>query len=138
VSGPSLGAVSRLDRLGVHLSLACAIQCMTAPVLLSVLPLSGLGPLVAGAVETVFVIASVGLAVASHCWGFRVHGKRRVFLIMVAAMVMIMTGRSVADGPYEMALVTAGALLLTAGHLVNRHLCEACLSCEQPGGHGPL
>ncbi len=129
-------ALSRIDRVGASLSLACAIQCMMAPLLLSLLPLSGLRPLMENAVETLFVIASVGLAVASHCWGFRIHRKWRGFLIMGAAIVMIVTGRSMADEPYEMALVVVGALLLTAGHLVNRHLCRACLSCEQTGGHG--
>jgi drug/metabolite transporter (DMT)-like permease len=109
---------------------------MALPVLLSVLPLSELRPVMEDAVETPFVLASVGLAVASLCWGVRIHGKRRVFLILGAAIVMILAGRSMADGPYELALVVVGALLLAAGHVVNRHLCHACLSCEQTGGHG--
>jgi len=129
-------ALSRIDRVGASPSVACAIQCMTVPVLLSVLPLSGLRPLLEHAVETLFVIASVGLAVASHCWGFRIHRKRRSFLIVGAATLMIVTGQSMADEPYELALVVVGALLLAAGHLVNRHLCRACLSCERTGGHG--
>ncbi len=129
-------ALSRMDRVGASLSLACAIQCMAVPVPLSLLPLSGFRPLMEDTVETLFVIASVGLAVASHCWGFRIHKKRRGFLIMAAAIVMILAGRSLADGPYEIGLVVCGALLLTAGHLVNRHLCRACLTCEQAGGHG--
>jgi hypothetical protein len=109
---------------------------MTVPVMLSVLPLSALRPLMENAIETLFVIASLGLAVASHCWGFRIHGKWRGFLIVGAAVGMIVTGRSMAGEPYEMALVVVGALLLAVGHLVNRHLCRACLSCEQTGGHG--
>jgi len=129
-------ALARMDRVGTSLSLACAIQCMAVPLLLSVLPLSGLRPLMLDAVETLFVIASVGLAVASHCWGFRIHRKRRGLLIVAGAIAMILAGRSLADGPYEMALVVCGALLLVAGHLLNRYLCHACLSCEQAGGHG--
>ncbi|MGH7428581.1 MAG: MerC domain-containing protein, partial [Candidatus Methylomirabilaceae bacterium] len=129
-------ALSRMDRVGASLSLACAIQCMTVPVLLSMLPLAGLQPLMTNAVETLFVIASVGLAMASHCWGFRIHRKRRGFLIIGAAIVMILAGRSLADGPYELALVVCGALLLAAGHLMNRYLCQACVSCEQAEGHG--
>ena len=73
-------ALARMDRVGTSLSVACAIQCMAVPLLLSVLPLSRLRPLMLDAVETLFVIASVGLAVASHCWGFRIHRKTVVTL----------------------------------------------------------
>jgi len=43
---------------------------------------------------------------------------------------LIAVGRFGVNSPYETLLVVAGAGMLAAGHLVNRHLCGMCASCE--------
>jgi hypothetical protein len=102
---------------------------MAAPLILTLFPLSWPGVFAGDALETLFVIASVGIATGSLCWGFRLHGRRYVFLVLGAAVVMIGAGRLLASHPYETGLVTTGATMLAAGHLLNRYLCHTCAAC---------
>jgi hypothetical protein len=126
-SAPSMPA--RVDRLGVALSLTCAAHCLAVPLLTAVLPAAGIGWFLGGSAEALLVAASLVLAAGSLCWGVRVHGRWGVLLPFGAALALIVTGRLRADEPYELLLVVTGAMLLTAGHLLNRHLCRTCATC---------
>jgi MerC mercury resistance protein len=122
--GPASSMPAREDRLGVALSLACAAHCVAVP-----LPAAGIGWLLAGSAEALLVAASLVLAAGSLCWGVRVHGRWGVLLPLWVALAMIVTGRLLAHEPYELLLVVTGAMLLTASHLLNRHLCRTCATC---------
>jgi hypothetical protein len=127
---------ARLDQLGVGLSLACAIHCMAFPLLVAVLPLAGLGFLVEGPIEVLLVLASPGMAAGSLCWGFRLHRRWHVFVVLSAALALIVAGRVLVEEPYEIVLVVTGALLLAGCHLLNRHLCLTCHKCHTGETHG--
>jgi MerC mercury resistance protein len=130
--------LSRLDRVGVCISLGCAVQCLVIPLLITVLPLAGLGLLLQEPMETFFIGASMLLATVSLCWGVRVHRRWWVFLILGAAMGLILAGRWAVEEPYELLLVVMGALLLATMHLLNRYLCRQCMHCQNGGGHGAV
>lgn len=120
----------------MRLSLACAVQCLAAPVLFTVLPMAGLGLFLAGPLEIVFLGASMTLATGSFCWGFRMHRHWGVFGLLTAAAGMILIGRLVVAASYEFALVVSGTVILAAGHLCNRALCRTCLRCQEEDAHG--
>lgn len=128
--------LSRLDRFGVCLALACAIQCLAMPVLVTVFPLAGLSFFLEEPLEVFFVGASIALATGSLCWGFRVHRHRSILVILAGAVGMIMTGQWLTAEPYELALVVTGAVLLAGGHLLNGYLCRHCAHCQDGGRHG--
>jgi hypothetical protein len=128
--------LSHLDRAGVCISFGCAVQCLAMPLLITVLPLAGLGLLLKGLMEMLFVGASMLLAMVSPCWGVRVHRRWGVFLILGAATGLILAGRWSVEEPYELLLVVMGALLLATMHLLNRYLCRQCLHCQDGGRHG--
>src|SRR5882724_717045 len=131
---PSMPA--RADRLGVALSLGCAVHCLAVPLLGAVLPAAGIGWLMGGRAEALLLGTSLVLAAGSLCWGVRVHGRRGVFLLLGVALTMIRTARLSAEASYERALVFVGALCLTASHLLNRHCCRACAVCPDEGREG--
>ena len=127
---PKPGAAALwVDQLGAGLSLACAVHCMATPLLLSLLPLVGLGFLADESVETLLLGASLVLAVGSLCWGFRIHHQRRTLLLLGAALLLIVYGRLSPEETVEIVGVVLGAGLLACGHLLNRHLCKTCLQC---------
>jgi hypothetical protein len=128
--------LSRLDRVGLCISLGCAVQCLAMPLLATVLPLAGLGLLLEGPLEMLFIGAAMILAMMSLCWGVRVHRCWGVFLILGAAMGLILAGRWAVEEPYELLLVVMGALLLATMHLLNRYLCRQCMHCQDGGRHG--
>ena len=127
---------ARIDLVGTCVSLVCAVHCLTVPFLVTVLPLAGAGVLLGGSLEVLFIVASVVLATGSLCWGFRRHRRWRVFIVLGAALTMIAVGRFLASEPYELVFVFMGAVVLAAGHLLNRYLCLTCVVCEDEPAHG--
>ena len=100
------------------------------PLLISVLPLLGLGFLTGDGIEKVFIATSIILAAGSFSCGFRHHRRLYIFLFLVSGLALIFTGRIwVADG-FEIPFVVSGTLVLAAGHLLNRGLCQLCVDCE--------
>ena len=119
-----------IDQFGAGLSLACALHCLAAPLLLSLLPFAGLGFLASESIETALLGASLVLAVGSLCRGFRIHQQRRTFLLLGAAFLLILGGRFSPEETSEVVCIVLGAGLLAGGHLLNRHLCKTCLQCQ--------
>ena len=119
-----------IDQLGAGLSLACALHCLAAPLLLSLLPFAGVGFLAGESVETAFLGTSLVLAVGSLCWGFRIHHQRCTLLLLGAALLLILSGRFAPEATAEVVCGVLGAGLLAGGHLLNRHLCKTCLQCQ--------
>jgi hypothetical protein len=127
---------ARIDLMATCVSLVCAVHCLTVPFLATVLPLAGLGVLLGGSLEILFIVASVVLATCSLCWGFRRHRRWRVFVVLGAALTMIAVGRFLASETYDLVFVFTGAMVLAAGHLLNRYLCLTCVVCEDEPVHG--
>lgn len=125
-----------IDQIGVGLSLACAVHCLAAPLLLTALPLLGLSFLADDMTEVVLLGSALVLAVGSLCWGFRRHKSGRVFLLLAVAVALIATGRLFAEDRSESLLVVAGAVILAASHALNWHLCRSCLDCQHPEHQG--
>jgi hypothetical protein len=122
--------LSRLNDVGFCISLGCAVQCLAIPLLITMLPLAGLGLLLEGPVEMGFIGASVLLAMVSLCWGVRVHRRWGVFPILGAAVGLILAGRWAVEEPYDLLLVVMGTVLLATIHLLNRYLCRQCVRCQ--------
>jgi MerC mercury resistance protein len=121
---------SWVDSLGASVSIGCAIQCTLFPVLIGVLPLVELGFLTGDGVEKVFLATSIILAVGSLSWGFRRHKNLYVVLFLIGGLLLIFTGRVWVDENSEISFVASGTLVLAAGHLLNRRLCQLCVVCE--------
>jgi len=127
---------AHIDLVGTCVSLACALHCLTLPLLVTVLPLAGAGMFLGGALEVLFLGASVALATGSLCWGFRQHRRWRLLIVLGAALTMIAVGRFLASEPYELMFVVIGTVVIAAGHLLNRYLCQTCSVCEDEDARG--
>ncbi|MDE3001287.1 MAG: MerC domain-containing protein [Gemmatimonadota bacterium] len=118
----------RVDNVGAVLSFACAIHCVAMPLLVTVLPLLGLGILASERAESV-IIGAVALAMGSVVWGVRHHRRWRAFLILIVAVAFIVVAHVATEGVFEVVLHATGGLLLATAHLLNRHLCRTCPAC---------
>ena len=119
-----------VDTTGACLSVACAIHCLSMPLLIAVLPLIGLGFLANERAEMYLILGAIGLAVGSLAWGVRHHRSWRALLILIVALAFITTSRTAVEGTFEMVFYSIGGILLASAHLVNRHLCKTCPACE--------
>lgn len=123
---------SWVDRVGAGVSVACAVHCLAAPLLVASFPLVGLRFRLDDTIETILIVTSLLFAGYSFCWGFRVHRRRRVLFALGAAVTLIAGGWFFAAERYELLFVAGGAMLLAASHFLNRHLCRTCTHCSRP------
>jgi hypothetical protein len=130
---------SWLDSLGAAVSIACAVQCALFPLLISVLPfpllvsvLPFLGPrfLLGGGLEKALLVMAGILAFVGFGWGFLFHRRGSVFLFLIAAFLLIFTGRMWVENPYQIPFIVSGSLLLATGHIVNIRLCRSLVICR--------
>ena len=114
-----------VDNIGVYVSSACAIHCLAVPLLVTFLPLVGLG-FIAGEPAEYAIIGAVLLAAGSVVAGVKHHRRWRAFLTLVLAIGVIVTGYLAVEGSFEVVLHVTGGVLLAGTHFLNRHLCRTC------------
>lgn len=119
-----------LDRLGMGLSLGCAIHCLLTPLLMALLPFTATAALLGPGAEAVLLGASAVLSGTALVLGFRRHRQLRVLGMLGAALVLIVLGQIYHEHPFEPLLVNAGLAFLIPANLLNRRLCQRCKSCH--------
>lgn len=119
-----------VDRLGICVSVACLIHCLALPLMLAFVPTVGAIYWIGEGFDLIFAVAALLLALGCLCWGFRIHRRKRLFITFAAALLFLFSGLLYADGWMETGLLVAGGLGLVGSHLLNRHLCRTCKTCE--------
>lgn len=121
-----------LDRAGVVASITCAIHCALMPLLVSVLPLAGVGLLAEESAETGFVGAAIAIGLLSLVPSYlQRHGRARPLVIFVGGVAAILLARSFFEesSSFEIPLVVTGAILIATAHVLNGRLCRSCEHC---------
>ena len=121
--------VAALDRVGACVSFACALHCILLPLVITALPLIGLGIVATSQFEAAIIGLSITLATASFCWGSRIHGKRRTLLFLLAAVLLFFVGHDL-EGSMHWIVMSLGGFSLATGHIINRRLCRSCEQCS--------
>ena len=132
----NLSASGFWDKTGAIVSWLCALHCLAMPLLVSSLPLVGLGFFAHEGVEFIFIGVSIFVALISILSGFlRIHRNISTLLLFGGGIALMIS----ADGIFEesaagkMIFVVTGALLISAAHFFNRYLCRKCLKCGETG-----
>lgn len=121
-----------LDVFGATASWACAIHCLALPLLITVLPLAGLGFLLSETSEIIFIVFSALAAALSFLPAyFKQHRKlRSAFLAIGGIALIVLTHLYFEENlALKIAFLILGACLLTAAHFINRRLCRECAVC---------
>ena len=124
---------AKLDRLGATASFLCAIHCMIMPLIVTTLPLLGIGFLANDWIEWTLVGISATLGITSLHLGYKVHKSKRALTLLSAGLALIAAGRI---GEYQkthlpnVAMVVIGGLAIATAHLINQRLCHTCKKCN--------
>jgi hypothetical protein len=145
-----------LDKIGATLSFGCAIHCIALPFVVTSLPLLGLGFIAGSKFETIMILLTLSLATTSFCWGMKVHGQRKTFIFLLAAIIFFALGLSEFghsefglsefrhshtesahhlhhhDGSTSLShwiFMAIGGFALAFGHFLNHRLCASCKDC---------
>ncbi len=117
-----------LSAAGTGLSLACAVHCLLASVLIALAPVIGSMSIFSESIEKMLIYASVIVAALVLIAGHSTHKRKEVFGLFVLAVALIFIGRSGAEGAFETIFVVAGAACLAASQFWNFRLSKNC--CE--------
>jgi hypothetical protein len=118
---------SRLDSIGMTASTLCAIHCAIVPVLLTFLPLTGLGFLANPLLEWGMIVLALVLGVSSIFLSyFRTHKKALPLLLLLIGFIAIIAGHIYLRGWLEAVVVPLGGLTIAAAHFINFKYVGMC------------
>jgi O-antigen/teichoic acid export membrane protein len=108
-------------------STLCAIHCAVVPLLLTFLPLAGLGFLADPVFEWGMIILALLLGVSSIFLAyFRTHHRALPLILLLVGFVVIILGHLFLKGWVEAIVVPAGGLTIALAHFVNFKYVGAC------------
>jgi len=118
---------SRLDGAGMTASILCAIHCAVVPLLITVLPLAGLGFLANPFIEWSMIIFAA--FIGSYAIGLsyvRIHHRLPPVLLLIAGFLVIIVGHVFVSGWHEAIVVPLGGLLIATAHFFNFRYTGMC------------
>ena len=120
---------SRLDRLGIMLSGACAIHCVAGLALVGLLGLGGLGLdapwLMAPEIHKYGLVAAIVVGALTIGLGAMRHGHRWPLILGAAGIGLMALAVAGPHGVTEAVLTIAGVVVLAVGHVLNIKACSS-------------
>ena len=130
------------DRMGMTLSMACAIHCLVMPVLIPLLPLLASSFLTGETTESVILTGTLLIAAPTLFRGYLKHRKFRVPAIFLLGLLFLALrpGAFHHDHVHEgeamhFVLAALAGFSLAIGHWLNLRLCKSCPSCKDGEPH---
>ena len=117
---------SHIGHVGSCASVACAIHCIAMPFLITILPTLGIYWLASGWFELTALTIAIGFSLMSLCWGYKQHGRSRLFWLILAGTLWFLLGYIRHEHLYSF---VGGGCMITA-NLMNHRFCTTCSNCE--------
>jgi len=118
---------SGLDSLGMTASALCAIHCAIVPLLITSLPLIGLGFLANPLFEWGMIVFALLIGIyAIGLSYFRTHHKLLPMVLLVGGFLIIIGGHLFISGWHEAIVVPIGGLLIATAHFFNFRYAGMC------------
>ena len=118
---------SKLDNVGMTASVLCAIHCAIVPVIITSLPLIGLGFLANPFFE--WGMIAFALLIGFYAIGtsyFRTHHRILPLILMLLGFAIIIGGHLLITGWREGIIVPIGGLTIAVAHFFNYRYTGAC------------
>lgn len=119
-----------LDRLGVGISLGCAIHCVASAMLSllpSLLPVADISPWLEW-LEWPFLLGAAIVGISSLGPAYRRHGELRPLALFGVGMALLLGSRLV-QGPAELGLTVTAVLTVASAHVLNLRACSLQSAC---------
>lgn len=108
-------------------SLLCAIHCAIVPMLITTLPLIGLGFLANPLIEWSMIILALCIGVYAIGLSYvRTHHRPLPMLLLILGFMIIIIGHLFVSGWHEALVVPAGGLLIATAHFFNFKYTGMC------------
>jgi predicted membrane metal-binding protein len=126
---------AKLDKIGMTASILCAIHCAVVPLLITSLPLFGLGFLANPWLEWSMILFALLIGVyAIGLSFFKHHHKRLPLILLIAGFIVIISGHLFIKDWREAIVVPVGGLLIATAHVFNYRYTAICKT-DGPHSH---
>ena len=126
----STNRIAKMDIVGMGLSVACAIHCLAAPVLLSTLPLVGIEFVGHEGFESVMITMIAILAGFTFFKGYQTHGRKGHFILGAFGLSVFLFLRPSVSVELEPYATVLGGSAFIIGHFLNWKWSKPCEECE--------
>jgi hypothetical protein len=118
---------SKLDNVGMTASVLCAVHCAVVPLLLTSLPLFGLGFLANPWLEWSMIIFAlfIGFYAIGSSY-FNIHRKLLPMCLLIIGFLIIIVGHLFITSWREAIIVPIGGLLIATAHFFNFRYTGIC------------
>jgi hypothetical protein len=118
---------SKLDSIGMTASMLCAIHCAIVPLLITTLPLIGLGFLANPLIEWSMIILALCIGIYAIGLSYvRTHHRPLPMLLLIIGFIIIAIGHLFISGWHEALVVPVGGLLIVTAHFFNFRYTDSC------------
>jgi hypothetical protein len=115
-----------LDKIGISASVICAIHCAFVPVLMTMLPLVGIGFLAKSGVESIMIVLSILIAGISLGSSYKLHQKHLPLVLLMIGVILIAIGHLFLPENLERFILPIGGLTVAAAHYFNWDFSSKC------------
>jgi hypothetical protein len=118
---------SKLDNIGMTASVLCAIHCAVVPLLITSLPLLGLGFLANRWIEWSMITLALFIGISAIGLSyFRTHHKLLPMCLLITGFLIIIAGHLFITSWREAIIVPIGGLLIATAHFFNYRYTTVC------------
>ena len=108
------------DRIAAGLGIACAIHCLSIPLIIGVLPLLGLTWLASETAESWIISILILTAIFGAYWGLKRHGNLRILSVFILGVVLLAAGNLLHEVESLGHVFTLlGSVAIAGAHLFN-------------------
>ncbi len=117
----------KLDNIGMTASILCAIHCAIVPLIITSLPLLGLGLLANPWLEWSMILLAllIGVYAIGRSY-FHTHHRWLPMLLLIVGFLIIIAGHLFITSWHEAIIVPIGGLLIATAHFFNYKYTGMC------------
>lgn len=127
---------------GVWASLVCAIHCTILPLLMIIVPTTGVYLFINESLEFILLGLSLLFNIANLCFGYRQHKSNKAVAVLALGLFLFVVGRLMhhhsEDHQIQFDLFNLfmifGGVLMAVSSFINDKLCNHCNSCGSKNG----
>ncbi len=126
-----------MKKAGVWASLICAVHCTILPLLMILIPTTGVYLFINETFEFVLLGISLLFNITNVCFGYRQHKSNKAVAVLAFGIFSFVVGRLMHSHSEDHKihfdifniLMISGGLLMALSSLINDKLCSCCSKC---------
>jgi hypothetical protein len=127
-----------MKKVGLWASIICAIHCTALPLLMILIPTTGVYLFINENFEFVLLGLSLLFNITNLCFGYKQHRSNKAVAVLAVGLFIFVIGRSMHHHNYHSGFqfdlfnifMVSGGLLMALSSFINDKLCKHCKTCE--------